>query len=327
MKMIVLRRSFIVLAALAASVAATPAAAQATRTWVSGVGDDVNPCSRTAPCKTFAGAISKTAAGGEINCLDPGGFGTVTITKSMTIDCTGTFGSVLSSGTTGVVVNGPNINVTLRGLSINGATPSLPGVNGIRFAQGRSLTVIDSIIQNFNGASPNGFGIIVNPSANASLVVRDVVFSNNGTAGAGGSIGIIPTGTAAVVATIENSTLTGSPGSGLRVDTGALTGGTGVRVQISNSRISQNLYGINVASLTGTPSVIGVVGSTIHGHTTAIVANGISAQVRLSANVISNNITGTNPAGSSTIASYGDNVMFGNVGDGTLSPVAIQPKR
>src|SRR5438477_3797204 len=47
--------------------------AQATRTWVSGVGDDVNPCSRTAPCKTFAGAISKTAGGGEIDVLDPGG--------------------------------------------------------------------------------------------------------------------------------------------------------------------------------------------------------------------------------------------------------------
>ena len=64
---------------------AAPANAQATRTWISGVGDDANPCSRTAPCKTFAGAISKTAAGGEIDCLDPGGFGTVTITKSITI--------------------------------------------------------------------------------------------------------------------------------------------------------------------------------------------------------------------------------------------------
>src|SRR5438067_3979352 len=76
-------------------VATSPAYAQATRTWVSGVGDDANPCSRTAPCKTFAGAISKTAAGGEINCLDPGGFGAVTITKSISIDCSGTFGSVL----------------------------------------------------------------------------------------------------------------------------------------------------------------------------------------------------------------------------------------
>src|SRR3954462_4955473 len=99
----------------------TSAFAQATRTWVSGVGDDLNPCSRTAPCKTFAGAISKTAAGGEINCLDPGGFGTISITKSITIDCAGTLGSILASGPNGVLVNGASIVVTLRNLSIQGA--------------------------------------------------------------------------------------------------------------------------------------------------------------------------------------------------------------
>src|SRR5919197_5265586 len=103
------------------------AQAQASRTWVSGVGDDANPCSRTAPCKTFAGAISKTAAGGEIDALDQGGFGAVTITKSITIDGTGTFASVLASGTNGVNVNiavgaaDPLRQVRLRGLSINGA--------------------------------------------------------------------------------------------------------------------------------------------------------------------------------------------------------------
>src|SRR5438874_9527838 len=80
---------------------ATLAHAQATRTWVSGVGDDVNPCSRTAPCKTFSGAFSKTAAGGEIDTLDPAGFGTVTITKSITIDCTAGWGSLLASGVNG----------------------------------------------------------------------------------------------------------------------------------------------------------------------------------------------------------------------------------
>src|SRR6187549_3390819 len=84
---------------------AAPAQAQATRTWVSGVGDDANPCSRTAPCKTFAGTISKTAANGEINCLDPAGFGAVTITKSITIDCRLTHGGILSSGTFGVLIN------------------------------------------------------------------------------------------------------------------------------------------------------------------------------------------------------------------------------
>src|SRR6201991_2921704 len=89
--------AFVFVAALACQI--SPASAQATRTWVSGVGDDANPCSRTAPCKTFPGAISKTAAGGEINCLDPGGMGQVTVTKSMTISCeVGTAGIVFSSG-------------------------------------------------------------------------------------------------------------------------------------------------------------------------------------------------------------------------------------
>ena len=104
---------FPILAVATMAIYSAPANAQATRTWVSGVGDDVNPCSRTAPCKTFAGAISKTAAGGEINCLDPGGFGAVTITKSITIDCEGTQGSILAAGVNGVNVNGANIVVNL----------------------------------------------------------------------------------------------------------------------------------------------------------------------------------------------------------------------
>src|ERR1044072_1969684 len=127
----------------------TLANAQATRTWVSGVGDDANPCSRTAPCKTFAGAISKTAAGGEINCLDPAGFGAVTITKSITIDCTGTLGGVLASST-----------------------------NGVRFLQGSTLTIEDSTIYNFLGAAPNGHGILVNPTAGAlKLVVTNTTIN------------------------------------------------------------------------------------------------------------------------------------------------------
>src|SRR5690348_18253263 len=103
--------------------ASAPAQAQATRTWVSGVGDDANPCSRTAPCKTFAGAISKTATGGEIDCLDPGGFGTVTVTKSITMDCGGGIGgqvgSILASGTNGINVNGAGVVVKVRNMTIN----------------------------------------------------------------------------------------------------------------------------------------------------------------------------------------------------------------
>src|SRR5450631_2155813 len=97
------------------------AQAQASRTWVSGVGDDANPCSRTAPCKTFAGAISKTAAGGEIDVLDPGGFGAVTITKAISIEAEGVIAGVVVSGTNGIVVAaGANDSVVLRGLTIEG---------------------------------------------------------------------------------------------------------------------------------------------------------------------------------------------------------------
>ena len=121
---------------LAPLLASAPASAQATRTWVSGVGDDANPCSRTAPCKTFAGAISKTATAGEINCLDPGGMGTVTITKSMTINCHDVFGSILASGVPGITINATaaGSRVILRNLQINGVQggTAVAGTIGVR---------------------------------------------------------------------------------------------------------------------------------------------------------------------------------------------------
>src|SRR6476619_6682039 len=130
-----------------------PAHAQASRTWVSGVGDDANPCSRTAPCKTFAGAISKTFINGEINCLDPGGFGAVTITKSITIDCHEVFASILASGTNGININiaagnpnDPLRSVRIRNLNINGAgaTGSVgtrTGLKGINILAATSVFV------------------------------------------------------------------------------------------------------------------------------------------------------------------------------------------
>src|SRR5579885_3327637 len=117
------------LAVAATLFAAAPAHAQATRTWVSGVGDDANPCSRTAPCKTFAGAISKTAPSGEINVLDPGGFGAVTINKAITISSEGFEAGVLVSGTNGIVIQaGANDTVILRGLDIEGLGTGLDGI-------------------------------------------------------------------------------------------------------------------------------------------------------------------------------------------------------
>src|SRR4029450_2368621 len=174
---------------------ASMAQAQATRTWVSGVGDDANPCSRTAPCKTFAGAISRTAAGGEINCLDPGGFGAVTITKPITIDCLHTEGGVLAAGTNGVNVHGAaGDRIVLRGLDINGAGS---GVNGIVFTTGGSLHVEDSVISGMQ----NGIYI----AAGNEIYIKNTYIRNNSNIGvlinSGGAVNVVIEKT-----TIENQT-------------------------------------------------------------------------------------------------------------------------
>jgi hypothetical protein len=168
------------------------AGAQASRTWVSGVGDDVNPCSRTAPCKTFAGAISKTAAGGEIDALDPAGYGAVTITKGMTIDGGGgQVASVLVSGTNGIVVQaGPSDVVILRNLRINGIGT---GINGIRFLSGKAL-----IVENCNifGFTTNGIDIA---TAGGKVFIDNTTITNNG------GNGVNVSSTALTTVSIENS--------------------------------------------------------------------------------------------------------------------------
>lgn len=153
----------------------TASFAQATRTWVSGVGDDANPCSRTAPCKTFAGAISKTAAGGEINAIDPGGFGGVTITKSISIVAQGVIAGVLVNGTNGIVVNAADTDkVVLDGLDLEGAGL---GVNGIRMTGGGTLLIRNSSIRNFRGGT--GFGVDIQAANSARVVIDNTLINGN----------------------------------------------------------------------------------------------------------------------------------------------------
>src|SRR5262249_47816620 len=135
----------------------TPAQAQATRTWVSATGSDSNPCTRTAPCLTFAGAMdpAKTATGGYINCLDPGGFGSVSINRSMTIQCDEETGHILACGTNGINVDLPAGNaVTLRGLSIEGCGFGTGGEGIVFFGHG-SLTIQETVIHDLAGGGIN----------------------------------------------------------------------------------------------------------------------------------------------------------------------------
>jgi len=296
---------------------ASAANAQATRTWVSGVGDDVNPCSRTAPCKTFAGAISKTAAGGEINCLDPGGYGTVTITKSITIDCTGTFGSTLNSGgINGFAINDsatgtPNtVDVILRGISINGAGTT-PGLNGIRFIAGRSLVVENVFIQNQRGGS----GIAFTPGGSARLIVTNTTIVNSGTGSTGTGILIQPTGAAGTARVfIDQVNMLGNNNDGLRVNTTGNTSGSGIVVDVANSAISGGTNGVVVVTPIGTNSaIVNVNNSRITNNPgTALSVNGASAIIRVGGSTIATNGSATGIAGGGTISSYGDNRTVGN---------------
>jgi hypothetical protein len=177
--------------------------AQASRTWVSGVGDDANPCSRTAPCKTFAGAISKTAPGGEIDALDPGGFGALTITKAITIDGGGgQVASVLVNGTNGIVVAAqPGDVVILRNLRINGIRNGANGgLNGIRFISGGDLNVENCFIFDFTN---NGIDIALGASGQAHII--NTVLKNNGNDGirATTTAGIVTVGINNVSALID----------------------------------------------------------------------------------------------------------------------------
>jgi hypothetical protein len=255
------------------------AQAQATRTWVSGVGDDANPCSRTAPCKTFAGAISKTQAGGEIDALDPAGYGALTITKAITIDGGGgQVASVLVSGTNGIVVQaGPTDAVILRNLRINGIEGTgSGGLNGIRYLSGAALHVENCNIFGFTGD-----GINVATTTTGALFVTDTFLTNNAN-----GIQIAPTA-GNVRSMLVRVRAHDNSGFGFYLHPGGSSTGAGTAIDDSSALVN------------GTG--IGVTGATLYLGNSVIIRNGVGIS-----------ITG------GTVLSYKTNMIDGNtMGDGT----------
>lgn len=306
------------LGVLAIVATAGAANAQASRTWVSGVGDDANPCSRTAPCKTFPGAISKTAAGGEINCLDSGGFGAVTITKSITLYCEGVIGGMLAAGQNGVTINGANVVVVLKGLDIDGFNTA-GGFNGIRFLQGAALHVEDCIIRNFTGT-----GILFAPNAGiAELTVKNTTVINNGSGTTGGGIQVLPTASGAARVLIDGATVANNA-AGIRGDTAASSGG--INIAVVNSTSTGNTTN-GIAAISGTPNInIMVDGSTsAFNALQGIRAQGTGATVRLSNSQVTANGTGVAVASGGIVSSYGNNHIDGNSDNG-VNPGIIAEK-
>jgi hypothetical protein len=212
---------------------AVPVQAQATRTWVSGVGDNANPCSRTAPCQTFAGAISKTAAGGEISVLDPGGFGPVTITKSISIVAEGSEGAILAALGDGITINaGPTDVVSLHGLFIEGAGT---GSNGIRFLAGGTLHVRKCLIRGFR--ADGGLAVDIQAPGPSKIFIADSTLTAN-LAG----ILVKPTGLQPVVAFLDRVQIEGNSGVGITSD------GATAEVRISDSTVTNNGTGLSAVN-------------------------------------------------------------------------------
>lgn len=298
------------LALAAPLVLAASASAQATRTWVSGVGDDLNPCSRTAPCKTFAGAITKTAAGGEINVLDPGGFGAVTITKAITIDGYGPQSSILASAINGVIINisapgAAGNTVTLRNLSINGAGSNTPGtgINGVRILSGGTVNLENVRIERFTQ-----WGISIEPSSAAQVNILDSTISNC-IGATGGGVLVRPGAAATANVTLDNVVFDKNRTALLVEDRGKATasetvasGGTtfGFHAKATSAAAELNLNRC-VAS---------------NNAQAGIRSEGSLALVRIADTASIDNGAGLASIGAGAILSFGNNRIVGNTTNG-----------
>jgi hypothetical protein len=292
--------------------------AQATRTWVSGVGDDVNPCSRTAPCKTFAGAISKTAAGGTISVLDPGGFGTLTVNKPITVDGGGIRGSILASLVPGVTVNitappaAPVQNVViLRNLDINGGAGANLGTIGVRFIAGATVQIENCVIERFSGKGID----YANPAA-SNLIVDNTMISNCN----GGAVSVTPGAGALGFVSLNN----------VRMERSlfGLSASQGARVNARDCVATGNTQNGFIATAGGANfSLINLENCAASNNgTNGVHADNTNTIVAIGNVVTSGNTTGLRVTAPGIIRTFGNNRNTNNVTDtvGVLTPQGPQ---
>jgi hypothetical protein len=304
---------------------------QARRTFVSGVGDDVNPCSRTAPCKTFAGAISKTAVEGEIDVLDPGDFRALTIQHSISIVADGVLAGVLL-GTNGITVSaGPNDVVVLRGLTFDGSSGAR--VSGIRFNSGAALHIENCTINSFQtgiNIAPSAAGrifikntVVRNSTGNAinvaptggqtDIFIQDTIVGNNGNVG----VFLSPSGPAAVTASLDNVR---TEKNDVGVD--ALGNAT---VSVRDSVAADNQIGFGAGdSGPGRPAAINLESSVASGDGAGVFADGANSTVNMSNVTVVDNITGLSATSGGHIVSFGNNEIANNTTNGSPTKTIAQ---
>ncbi len=286
---------------------AEPAGAQLARTWVSGLGDDANDCSRATPCRSFSGAHGKTTAGGQISCVDPINNTTTTaISKSITIDCGG-----FPAAVPGITVNGADIIVIIRNLTIAGASTGLVGIN---FVNGTDLYVHNVVIKDFNSGAAQGIRFAPTAGALSRLFVSDSLITNNGLGANGGGIVVEPTGSVSARVVLDRVRVEGNT-------TGILSLGGGsapIIVQIRDSVAAGNSsHGMSAVSTTGALSalVIDRTSATLN-LGDGIRAQGTGALVHVGTSTVIGNVGGLIAVSGGSILSYQDNKASGNGADG-----------
>lgn len=274
---------------------AAPAHAQATRTWVSGTGSDSNPCSRTAPCKTFGWALSQTAAGGEISVMDAGAYGAVNINKAITINGEGSLASIVSGAGPGITVSAAATDrVIIRNISINGASGGTIGV----FITGGHVTIDKCFIYGFTSGFFGGVGISVSTTAGDLVDVRDTNITNS-------SSGVVMQTTSGIlVGRLDNVRINDAPVYGVAsVSNGAV-------IYVRHSFITDTNTAI-ISTATGT---VAVDDTELTNNGTAVNAQGVGSTITLNNNAIYNNGTGFAITAGGTIATANNNKTNGNGG-------------
>jgi len=303
---------------LVCGLATAPAQAQLSRTFVSSVsGNDANDCNRLTPCRTLQGAHDKTNDQGEITVLDPGGYGGVTITKSISIVNAGggEAGILVSAGATGVTIDAPaTASVSLRGLAIQGS--GFGGSTGLVFNSGQALTLTNCVIRDHTAD-----GIEFIPSGSSRLALANTLVADNG----GFGIVVQPSGAGAVKAELDRLEIHNNISVGLFVN-GEDSTGT-VDAIVRDSVAANNGYGLFVNSTAErAPTSLTMVRSVAaDSRGNGIVATGPTATLRIGASTITGNPAGWAVRGGAVLQSFGDDEIAGS-GDRHHAPPMVRGK-
>ena len=297
--------------ALAAALPAAPAAAQGSRTFVSGHGSDANNCTLATPCRTLVAAFAVTIAGGEIDVLDAAGYGTLTINKAISIvnDGVGTSSILVPSGGTGITINaGPSDAVNLRGLTIEGGGA---GTYGIYFNTGGALTVTNSVIRHLVAE-----GIHFAPSATSKLLVSNTLVADNTNSG----IVVQPSGSGVVTAVLNRVAVSNNAANGFSVF-GQSSTGTVKATVLDSVATGNSTTGFYATSSAGhAPATLMLFSSATANNTFGLFADGPGATLRAFQTMATGNTTGWSAQNGGVVQSYGNNAIDGNTGGETAPP-------